>query len=124
MVQKNNKWNLSKEKGEELIHKYIIDILRNTNNHKMLISDLIIFLNLQTKHIKLIHNSKKKPISAYIRCIYGSFENFLNSFSIYSVIIDESKPYAIFHTKEYSYNIFKEYKDWILIEEEDNFILV
>ena len=27
MVHKNNKWNISKEKAEEIAHKYIIEIL-------------------------------------------------------------------------------------------------
>ena len=123
MAQKNDKWNISKQKGEEIAHKYIIDILQTNESNTMIISDLIILLNLQTKHIKLIHKSKKKPLSTYIRCIYGSFEHFLNSFSIYSVIMNDEQPHAKLRKQELTYDIVKEYNDWILVDEDD-FIVV
>ena len=33
MVHKNNKWNISKEKGEEIAHKYIIEILQDSKHN-------------------------------------------------------------------------------------------
>ena len=71
MVQKNNKWNISKEKGEEYAHRYIIEILKDSKNNTLGLSELIILLNQRTKHINLSMHKKKKPISVYLKHVYG-----------------------------------------------------
>jgi 1,2-phenylacetyl-CoA epoxidase catalytic subunit len=53
MVRKNNKWNISKEKGEELAHQYIIEILSESRNQTLTLSELIILLNQRTKYHKI-----------------------------------------------------------------------
>ena len=45
MVQKNIRWNISKEKGEKIAHDNIIDILNESKNNKLLLSELIVLLN-------------------------------------------------------------------------------
>ena len=62
MVHKNDKWNISDKRGEEIAHKYIIDILKDSKNNTIPLSELVSLLNHQTKHIKFTNHNKKKPI--------------------------------------------------------------
>ena len=56
MVQKNNRWNISREKGEVIINRYMIEILQDSKDNMISLSSLLILLNLRTKHIKFINN--------------------------------------------------------------------
>ena len=133
MVHKNDKWNISDKRGEEIAHRYIIDILKDSNNNIIPLSVLVSLLNHQTKHIKFTNHNKKKPISLYLQCKYGSIVNFLDKYTIYAQIKKKIKEKDIMYVKlmdsEITYNksidqnILHEYKDWILIDEEE-FILV
>ena len=129
MVQKNNKWNISKERGEEIAHKYIIEILKDSKNNIIPLSDLVILLNQRTKHIKFINKSKKKPISVYLRCSYGNMINFLDNFSIYGLLKQGANIQVklldnqVIYNKSVNQHIFQEYKEWVLIDNED-FIIV
>ena len=133
MVHKNDKWNISDKRGEEIAHRYIIDILKDSKNNTIPLSELVSLLNHQTKHIKFTNHNKKKPISLYLQCKYGSIVNFLDKYTIYAQIKKKIKEKDIMYVKlmdsEITYNksidqnILHEYKDWILIDEEE-FILV
>ena len=133
MVHKNDKWNISDKRGEEISHRYIIDILKDSKNNTIPLSELVNLLNHQTKHIKFTNHNKKKPISLYLQCKYGSIVNFLDKYTIYAQIRKKIKEKDIMYVKlmdsEITYNksidqnILHEYKDWILIDEEE-FILV
>ena len=124
MVQINNRWNISMEKGESIIHRYMIEILQDSKDNMISLSDLLILLNQRTKHIKFINNSKKKPLSVYIRCIYGSTLNFLDNNSFYEVFKDDANIQVKLLDKQITKKNFNDYKDWILVDEEDDFILV
>jgi hypothetical protein len=128
MVQKNNKWNISKEKGDQLIHKYIIEILKDKTNNSLSLSELIIFLNQRTKHIKFINHNKLKPASVYLRCMYGNIINFIDRFSFYGIIKTNTDIIiklidSELNSKLIDNSILNEYKEWILVDEED-FILI
>ena len=116
MVQRNNKWNISQERGEELAHRYITEILQDSKHNMIPLSDLIILLNQRTKHIKFIHHSRKKPLSVYLRCTYGSIINFLDKFVTYGLV----KNNADIQVKLMNDNLLNE---WIIVDEEE-FILV
>ena len=131
MVHKNDKWNISDKRGEEIAHRYIIDILKDSKNNTIPLSELVSLLNHQTKHIKFTNHNKKKPISLYLQCKHGSIVNFLDKYTIYAQIKKQGKDImyvklmdsGITYNKSIDQNILHEYKDWILIDEED-FILV
>ena len=129
MVQKNNKWNISKERGEEIAHRYIIEILKDSKYNTISLSELIILLNQRTKHIKFINHSKKKPMSVYMKSYYGNIINFLDNYSIYGLIKTNSDIQVKLFDNQVTYNktinqhIFQEYKEWILVNEDD-FIIV
>jgi len=124
MVQKNNRWNISREKGESIIHRYMIEILQDSKDNMISLSDLLILLNQRTKHIKFINNSKKKPLSVYIRCVHGSPLNFIDNNSFYEVFKDDANIQVKLLDKHITKNNFNDYKDWILVDEEDDFILI
>lgn len=124
MVLKNNKWNISKDKGEEYAHKYIIEILNDSKNNTLLLSDLIILLNQRTKHIKFINTNKKKPFSVYLRTVYGNIINFMDNFSFYGVISNgaDIKIKLIdseLNHKNLTNDIINEYREWTLVDTED-----
>ena len=139
MVHKNDKWNISDKRGEEIAHKYIIDILKDSKNNTIPLSELVSLLNHQTKHIKFTNHNKKKPISLYLQCKYGGIINFLDKYTIYGQIKQSQIKQSLKQQKDTMYvklmdseitynksidqNILHEYKDWILIDEDD-FILV
>ncbi len=58
MVHKNNKWNISKEKGAELIHTNIIEIFAQNNGEKISLKDLIVLMNQKTNKINLECNKQ------------------------------------------------------------------
>ena len=117
MVQKNNKWNISDKRGEEITHRYIIEILRDSKHNTLPLSDLVILLNQKTKHIKFIHQSKKKPLSVYLRCNYGTIINFLDKFETYGLLRKDTDIQVKLM------NTVNEHNGWILVNE-DEFILV
>jgi len=123
MVQKNNRWNISMEKGESIIHRYMIEILQDSKDNMISLSDLLILLNQRTKHIKFINNSTKKPLSVYIRCIHGSPLNFLDNHSFYEVIKEQANIQVKLVDKYITTKNYDDYKEWILVDEED-FIMV
>ena len=116
MVQRNNKWNISDKRGEEIAHRYIIEILKDSKHETISLSDLVILLNQRTKHIKFINHSKRKPLSVYLRCNYGNIINFLDKFVTYGLI----RKNTDIQVKLMNQN---EPTDWILVDE-DEFILV
>lgn len=124
MVLKNNKWNISKGKGEEYAHKYIIEILNDSKNNTLLLSDLIILLNQRTKHIKFINTNKKKPFSVYLRTVYGNIINFMDNYSFYAVISNGADIKIKLIDSELTHknltdDIINEYREWTLIDTED-----
>ena len=117
MVHSNMKWNISNKRGEEIAHRYIVEILKDSKHNTISLSDLVILLNQKTKHIKFINKSKRKPLSVYLRCNYGNIINFLDKFVAYGLI----KKNADIQVK--LINTVDEYRGWILVDE-DEFILV
>jgi len=119
MVQKNNKWNISDKRGEEIAHRYIVEILKDSKHNTISLSDLVILLNQKTKHIKFINHSKRKPLSVYLRCNYGNIINFLDKFVSYGLIRKDANADNI-QVKLMNHCVPT---DWILVDE-DEFILV
>ncbi len=125
MVQKNTRWNISKEKGEKIAHDNIVDILSDPETNKLLLTDLIVLLNQRTKHIKLTNHNKKKTLSLYINNVYGSVHKFLNNCSFYEITNDQSNDpsntYISLIDKnlgktDITSSIINEYKEWTLVD--------
>ena len=76
MVHKNYKWNISKEKGTNLIFNTIKTILEEKNKNSIDLDELIFLVNNRTKHITFTNNNKKKNISNFIKNVFGGMINF------------------------------------------------
>ena len=116
MVQQNNKWNISDKRGEEIAHRYIVEILKDSKHNTISLSDLVILLNQRTKHIKFINQSKRKPLSVYLRCNYGNIINFMDKFASYGLLKNNADIQVKLMNQDHS-------NEWILVDE-DEFILV
>ena len=132
MVQKNIRWNISKEKGEKIAHDNIIDILIESKNNKLLLSELIVLLNQRTKQIKLTNHRKNKQFSFYIKNVYGDMIQFLDNYSFYDLSndlsndpnSDKSSVYvSLIDTElvntELTPSIINEYREWTLVDTDD-----
>ena len=124
MVQKNIQWNISKEKGEKIAHDTIIDILNESKNNKLLLSELIVLLNQRTKQIKLTNHKKNKQFSFYIKTVYGSMTDFLDNYSFYGLTFANSSIYVSLIDNELiktdvTPSIINEYREWTLVDTED-----
>ena len=124
MVQKNIRWNISKEKGAKIAHDTIIDILSESKNNKLLLSELIVLLNQRTKKIKLTNHRKNKQFSFYIKTVYGSMTDFLDNYSFYGLTFDKSRIYvSLIDTELIKTNltpsIISEYREWTMVDTED-----
>ena len=78
MVHKNYKWNISEEKGRNIIHNLIETLLKERSNKKIEIEELTFLLNNRTKSMNITNNSKKKNISNFIKTVYGGLSNSFN----------------------------------------------
>lgn len=83
------KWNISLEKGIEIAHKIIIEILREKNKPTQL-NDLIYLLNNRTKIYKISNNKKDNCFAKYLRVIHGGIIKFLDTYSIYGIIYENT----------------------------------
>ena len=66
-----NKWNISLTKGSQIAYDNIISILK-TNNNIMDIESLKILLNIKTRDICILNNSKKKNLGNFIKKNYNN----------------------------------------------------
>ena len=123
MVHKSNKWSMSKERVEECVHVNIIEILKDADDNKMLLSDLIVLLNQQTKHIKLTNHKKNKQMSVYLKSVYGSVSNFIDTYSFYEVVhtLEDAITVKLIDTgltkESLNKSIINEYKEWSMVNE-------
>ena len=80
MVHKNYKWNISKEKGSNLIYNLIDQILLEKIDNSIEIEELLFLLNNRTKNIDFLNNNKKKNINNFIKNVFGSLTNFVDTY--------------------------------------------
>ena len=89
MGQNKLKWNITSEKGLEIAHNKIIEILREKNK-PISLSELIDKLKQRTKKIKFHTNKKHNCFIKYIKDNYGSFINFVDSYNMYGLIYSDT----------------------------------
>ena len=89
MGQNKLKWNITSEKGLEIAHNKIIEILREKPN-SISISELIDKLKQRTNKIKIHTNKKHNCIIKYIKDNYKSVIDFLDSYNMYGLIYSDT----------------------------------
>ena len=82
-------WNITLEKGLEISHNKIIEILREKKK-PISLSELIDKLKQRTKKIKLHTNKKHNCFIKYIKDNYGGIINFLDSYNMYGLIYSDT----------------------------------
>ena len=85
------KWNISNERGSEIIHTNIIDILRSNHGQTLLLQELITHLNIQTKDIIFHKIRKYNSCSKYIKGIFGGIIQFLDKHNLYKITTNEKQ---------------------------------
>ena len=108
MVHKNYKWNISKERGSNIIYNTIDNILLEKTNHSIDYDELIFLLNNRTKHIQFINNNKRKNIHNYIKNIFGSLIQFIDQYDHF--VISKKKSNIIVQFNPIEMN------EWIFVE--------
>ena len=108
MVHKNYKWNISKEKGQNLIFKNIELILKEKREEIMEIDELLTILNMRTRNIDILNNNKKKNIINYIKVVFGGIVNFIDSYEDFLYFKKEKKEFVKLNKLELS--------EWIIVE--------
>lgn len=108
MVHKNYKWNISKEKGQNLIFKNIEIILKEKHEEIMEIDELLTILNMRTRHIDILNNNKKKNIINYIKVVFGGIVNFIDHYEEFLYFKKEKKEFVKLNKLELS--------EWIIVE--------
>tara|TARA_B110000495_G_C22396432_1_gene253913 strand:+ start:60 stop:425 length:366 start_codon:yes stop_codon:yes gene_type:complete len=79
------KWNISKEKGIEIAHSLIIEILRETKK-PMPLNELVFLLNSRSKEYKIHSNKKHNCFTKYLKVVHGGVVKFLDDYNIYGII--------------------------------------
>jgi len=93
MVHKNYKWNISKEKGSEILDDKIKEILLERNG-KIEISELNFAIQNRTKDIVITNNKKKKNLINFIKVVLGGLKYYLEgNKDIYFLINEGKKTY-------------------------------
>jgi hypothetical protein len=88
------KWNISIEKGIEIAHSIITDIL-SENKNPVSIDELIFLVNNRAKKYKIHNNRKHNCFTKYLTINHGGIVNFLDSYTSYGIINKENKDYVI-----------------------------
>jgi len=89
MGHNNLKWNISIEKGIEIVHTLIISILREFEN-PLPLNELIFLLNSRGKEYTIHLNKKHNCFTKYLKVRHGGIINFLDDYHIYGIIKKEN----------------------------------
>ena len=93
------KWNISIDKGIEIAHSIIKDIL-SENKNPVPIDELIFLVNNRAKKYKIHNNRKHNCFTKYLTINHGGIINFLDSYTSYGIINKEIlSDYDELHSK-------------------------
>jgi hypothetical protein len=115
-----HQWKITKSDGLNLIHKTIISVLRDSNDNKLDLNELITTINHRTKMNHIHHQKKYNKLSKYIKCEYGGMIKFLDNYSIYGISYQNHRP-MIHLLNDIIDNTFIPLKiisddDWIIVD--------
>ena len=113
MVYSSVQWNITKEKGIELIHASIIKILQE-NDCKILLNQLVEKLNNINVNI---HNHKRyNNLVKYIKCNYKGIKKFLDDYNIYGLSFDTNIiTVYLLNDNVTMYNRITKDDEWVLL---------
>ena len=112
MVHKNYKWNISEEKIRKIIFNLINNILTERKNKEIEYDELYFLLNNRTKTMNLTNNNKKKPITNYIKNVFGSLVNFIDDYENFMLVNKQKNVFVKLNCIDLS--------DWIILYGSDD----
>jgi len=85
MGHNNYKWNISLEKGIEIAHTLLINILRESKK-PLPLNELVFLLNSRSKEYKIHNNKKHNCFTKYLKVRHGGVVSFLDDYNIYGIM--------------------------------------
>jgi hypothetical protein len=76
-----HRWNISKERGHQLIYNYIVNILSKQPNHSLEIKMLRSKIYEKSKNVKITYNNQPKDIFNYVKHNLGGLIHIIDSHS-------------------------------------------
>ena len=110
MGHKNYKWNISEEKGRNIVHNLIEKLLKERSDKKIEIEELVFLLNNRTKNMNITNNNKKKNICNFIKNVYGGITNFIDNYDLFLLDMNEKNTFVRLNELELN--------EWIIIEDD------
>ena len=111
MVHGSIKWNISDERGLDLIHQYLIQILREQPKNFLSLDELVFLLNNRTKCHKIHNHKKHNCLTKYIKIKYGGIVKFLDKHDLYGIRIKDNKAYVYLIDPD----VINFYNDWVFV---------
>ena len=94
MVHGSIKWNISDERGLHIIHRSLIQILRERPKKFLPLKDLVFLLNRRPRYHKIHNNKKHNSLTNYIKIKYGGIIKFIDDYSLYGLRIKGNHDYV------------------------------
>ena len=76
-----HRWNISKERGHQLIYNSIINILSKQPNHSLEIKKLRENISKNLQNVKITYNNQPKDIFNYVKHSLGGLIHIIDSHS-------------------------------------------
>ena len=95
MVRNSFHWNITKEKGYELIHTTIVEILREQPKKCIPLNQLVSLINERTKYLKIHSSRKYNTLSKYIKINYKGIIQFLDDYTMYGIDRNNKHPLLV-----------------------------
>ena len=117
-----HQWNITKSDGLKLIHQTIISVLKESNDNRSDLNELVSKINYRTKMNHIHHKKKYNHLSKYIKSEYGGIINFLDNYSIYGISCNNRKTivHLLNETDINDYSLIPRKiindDDWIIID--------
>lgn len=74
-----HRWNISKDRGHQLIYNFIVNILSKQPNHSLEFQKLRIEIFEKCKNMRITYNDKPKDIFNYIKNNLGGLIHIIDS---------------------------------------------
>ena len=110
------KWNVSDEKGLELIHRTLIDLLKVQPKKYMSLNDLVFLMNSRTRACNIHCQKKHNCLTKYIKIKYGGIVKFLDSYSLYGLLNKNNTDYVYLMVSDEQIvtdDLIQEVKPWL-----------
>ena len=112
-------WNVSDERGLEIIHTLLIEILSEQPKNYLPIQDLVFQLNLRGRHLSIHKLKKHNSMIKYIKNKFGGLTQLIQDYMFYEIVTKQNQIYIYYHEDLYSDDLctrrLTKEQDWIFV---------